>query len=252
MNMDEIWLITTLGLFVRCSAILIAAPLLSTSTPAQVRVMLAAVLALALGPAVQPHFGPIPQESSGLLMILFREVMTGLLIGACMNLAVMAAEAAGAFADLQLGLSSAQVFNPTSGGVATPLSRFKHMLAVTLLFASDGHHLIIQALVGSYRSPDLSLASLPHLAPHVVHLVGHSLLLAIQIAAPVAAIGLIIDLAAGLINKAVPQTMPFLLALPAKLALGFIALALGLPAVVAGMRIGVEVAFGSLGKMLGG
>ena len=83
-------------------------------------------------------------------------------------------------------------------------------------------------------------------------MLGQMMLLSIQIAAPVAAIGIVIDMAAGFVNKAVPQTQPFLLALPAKLSLGFLGLALALPAMTAGLRLATDYTFKALGQMLGG
>jgi flagellar biosynthetic protein FliR len=86
----------------------------------------------------------------------------------------------------------------------------------------------------------------------LVSFLGQVSLMSLQIAAPVAAVSVVIDAAAGLVNKAVPQTQPFLLALPAKLMVGIILLGLGLPAMVVATQAGVQFTFSHLSKMLGG
>lgn len=250
--MNTEWLVVFMCLFTRTSAMLMAAPLLGTSVPVQMRVLIGAVIAMALSPAIMTTSMAMPAHMGELVLMFVREALCGVLIGACMHLAVAAVEMAGSIADLQLGLMSAQVFSPTTGGVATPTARFKFMLAIVVLFSVDGHHLMLQALAKSYRLPSLGFHSFADAQPHLMELVGQIFALSIQIAAPVAAVGFLVDLSAGLINKAVPQTQPFLLAMPAKLAMGLAALSLGLPAAAFGANHAISISFGALSKMLGG
>lgn len=252
MSLSTEWLIVFLALFMRLSAMFLSAPVTSTAIPVNIRVLMCVALSCALTPVVRPHFAEIPETLPALILLGTREVLTGLLIGFCMKLLVSAAEMAGAFADLQMGLMSAQVMSSVTGTSATPASRLKMMLAIALFFASDAHHLMIQAVVRSYNVGGFSFSHLEAVQSGLLAMLAQMMLLSIQIAAPVAAIGIVIDMAAGFVNKAVPQTQPFLLALPAKLALGLLGLALGLPALTAGMRLATDYTFKALGQMLGG
>lgn len=252
MSLSSEWLIVFLALFIRLSAMFLSAPITSTAIPTNIRVLMCAALSCALTPVVQPMFREVPETLPALLVLGVREVLTGLLIGFCMRLIVSAAEMAGAFADLQMGLMSAQIMSSVTGSAGTPASRLKMMLAVALLFASDAHHLMIEAVVRSYNIGGISFGSLEPMQTGLLAMLGQMMLLSLQIAAPVAAIGIVIDMAAGFVNKAVPQTQPFLLALPAKLALGLLGLALGLPALTAGLRLATDYSFKALGQILGG
>jgi len=252
MELDSQWLIVFLALFIRVSAMLLAAPLTATAVPVNIRVLISAALAFALAPTVQPMFGSPPESVIELILLGMREALTGLLIGFCLKLAASAAEMAGGIADLQIGLMSAQIMSPVLGSAATPTSRLKMMLGLALLFASDAHHLMIQALVKSYNVGGLTLQGLEPAHTGLLSIFSQVMLLSLQIAAPVAAVGIVVDMAAGFVNKAVPQTQPFLLALPAKLALGLVALSLGLPALAAGMRHATDASFQALSQMLGG
>ncbi len=252
MALDSHWLIVFLALFTRVSAMLLAAPLTATAVPVNIRVLMAAALAFALAPTVQSGFGAPPDSVVELILLGMREALTGLLIGFCLKLAASAAEMAGGIADLQIGLMSAQIMSPVLGSAATPTSRLKMMLGLALLFASDAHHLMIRALVKSYDIGGLTLQGLESAHTGLLSIFSQVMLLSLQIAAPVAAVGIVVDMAAGFVNKAVPQTQPFLLALPAKLALGLVALSLGLPALAAGMRHATDASFQALSQMLGG
>ena len=116
----------------------------------------------------------------------------------------------------------------------------------------NGHHLMFQAFVHSYEMTGPSLDHLEVIRETLVSFMGKVMLLSLQIAAPVAAVSVVIDAAAGLVNKAVPQTQPFLLALPAKLMVGMFTLGLGLPALVVATQAGVDFTMAHMSKMLGG
>jgi flagellar biosynthesis protein FliR len=116
----------------------------------------------------------------------------------------------------------------------------------------NGHHFMFQAFVHSYEMVGPSLDRLGAMQTTIISFFGQVSLMALQIAAPVAAVSVVVDAAAGLVNKAVPQTQPFLLALPAKLMVGVFALGLGLPAMAVATRAGVDFTFSHMSKMLGG
>jgi len=77
-------------------------------------------------------------------------------------------------------------------------------------------------------------------------------LLALQMAAPVLGVSMVLDAALGMINKAVPQMQVIQVGMPAKIIIGMVALSVGLPAVVAGVNTGVETGLTSLLHIFGG
>jgi flagellar biosynthetic protein FliR len=251
-SLDLTFLFAFLAVFVRCTAMILVSPLYGNSVPVNVRVLSGAAISLAFVPVVQGSIGPSPTSVVELLLFVSREALFGVLIGACVNFLVMTVQAAGAFIDLQMGLASAQLFNPTMGGMATPIAQFKFMLGVVLVLLLNGHHLMFQALVQSYSLQGGGIPDSQAMLLGVVALLGQLMLLAIQIAAPVVAVTVVIDVAAGLVNKAVPQTVPFLLAMPAKSGLGMLALAIGLPGLVVLVQRGIEFTFSSLPQIMGG
>lgn len=242
--MDLAFLFSFGMVFIRCSAMLLSSPLFSSqSTPLQVRIFTTLAIAGALTTVVQPHLGQPPTDLYGLAAYALQEGVAGLLLGTFVSLAMQAAQIAGALMDTQLGLSLSQVLNPINGVPVTILSQFKYLLAVVVLLCVNGHHAMLQAFAASYSAmPTLSTASLSSVASGMTNMIGSVSLLAVQIAAPVLGVSIVIDAALGLISKAVPQMQVFLVGMPAKSALGLVAIGLTLPALASAVTTGVQLA----------
>lgn len=251
MKFDLIFVIAFVSAFTRVTAMLMVAPISAHAVPIQVRVLFGAVVASALTPLVYPMIGSVPNHIIDLAAIIIRDAFFGLLIGSCTQLAVSAFQAAGSLIDFQIGISSAQALNPMLGTAASPVAQLKTMLATVILLMVDGHHLMFQALASTYSLPAGGFEFGMPFVESIVSMVGRLLIISVQIAAPVSAVAVIIDIAAGVINKAVPQTQPFLIALPAKLGFGMVAVAVGLPILVAGVQKSLGVTFDALHHALG-
>ncbi|ARU41577.1 hypothetical protein CCB80_10675 [Armatimonadetes bacterium Uphvl-Ar1] len=253
MSLDTTFILGFIAIFIRCSAMMLASPLYGGATPVNIRVMAAAIISLSLTPVIGPTLEFNVSNLIELGMVMGREALFGLLIGMCMQFLLAAVQMAGAISDLQIGLGSAMLFNPQMGGQTSPLGQFKFWLGMVMLLAMNAHHTMFHAFVASFRlegSP-LGAGGMDFVTAGTL-LLGQLLVLSIQIAAPIVAVTVVIDVAAGLINRAVPQTQPFLLALPAKIGLGLLALSLALPAFVVALQRGVDITFTQLGRMLGG
>lgn len=251
MTLSAEFLITFLLVFVRASAMLLASPLFGGNVPAMLRAMTAAAIALATTPVAAGRT-PIPQDLYSLTIAVMHAALSGILIGLALHLVVYGAQMAGAFLDLSLGIGASQVLNPLTGGQVSILAQFKYMLVVVLLLSLNAHHLMIEAFAASLRMPGPAMEGLSGMMESVVSLVGHATLIAVHMAAPVAAVTLVIDVAAGVIGKSVPQMQVFFLTIPAKVLLGLLALSLGLPAMLSVASSAVERAFEIVGRMLGG
>ena len=252
MSLDSGLIVTFLSAFARCTAMVLSSPLFGTNVPVKVRVLFSLVLSMALVPVLREHVGDVPQEMVGLALMVGRDVVIGLIIGGMIQLLMAGIQMAGAFLDIQIGIGMAQIFSPVFGRPSSPISQFKFLLGLVILLLINGHHLMFRAFVHSYEMAGPSLMRLGEMQTTLISFIGQVSLMALQIAAPVAAVSVIIDVAAGLINKGVPQTQPFLLALPAKLMVGMLALAIGLPALVVATEAGVGFTFSHMSRMLGG
>ncbi len=252
MTLDSALIVSFVSAFARCSAMLLASPIFGGTVPVKVRVMFSLVVSFALVPVVREYHTTVPQDLMQLVLILGKDVVIGLVIGGMVQIFLSAFQMAGSFLDIHIGIGSAQLFNPMTGDTASPIGQLKFMLGLVLLLITNGHHLMFWAFVKSYGMAGPGIDTIGLLQSNLLLFLGQMSMMALQIAAPVAAIAVVIDAAAGLVNKAVPQTQPFLLALPAKLGVGLIVLAVGLPALVVATQSGVDMTFSTVSKMLGG
>jgi len=196
--------------------------------PAQVRVLLALSLAAVLAPAVGAEVSlsdPLP-----FMGLCLAELAIGLALGFVAATLLEAMRFAGELLDLHIGLRAAQLFDPSSGVSSGLLSTTYHLLAVVLFVAINGHHWLLRGLAASFGLVPVGAAALPvALGSLVDHLGATIFVMALRVAAPVMAALLLADLAFGLVARAVPQINVFLVGIPAKLALGLIVAALGVP-----------------------
>jgi len=238
--------------FVRCSAMFLSAPIFSGSNvPLLIRILAAVLVSAALTAVVKAGLPAVPSDMYAFVSLVANEVLAGLLIGVFIQIVMLAAQMAGSFMDLQVGLSMSHVLNPSNGQSSTVLSQFKYMLAMIVFLAVNGHHVMLGAFVRSFQiMPTVTGGTLAAVQQSQVALVANLSLIALQIATPVLAVSILVDAALGIMNKAVPQMHIFIVGMPAKVAMGLLAVSVALPATAAAVLGGIEYATDSLFRVM--
>jgi flagellar biosynthetic protein FliR len=141
--------------------------------------------------------------------------------------------------DLLGGFSMASAFDPLSGASTSVFGRFYNLLAVTLLFASQGHQLILHGFARSYRSLPLEgTLSLETLQALLTSGLTEMFLATLQIAGPLIAVLFLADVGLGLLNRVAPALNAFSIGFPVKIliTIGLVGIALAaMPGVVGGI-----------------
>jgi flagellar biosynthetic protein FliR len=246
-------LIALLLVIVRVSAWLaVAPPFNSRAVPTVVKVALAVALALPVGPRLAAQ-APDPQVFP-LVRAIFFQVVVGLVFGFLTQLLLSAAQAAGELIDLASGFTLASLYDPLSNTTSSMFGRVHQLVAVTLLFALNGHLLLVRGLLTSFEVLPLHPVGVAQLAGMVSSNIGRFFVAALEIAAPILAVLFLAELALGLVSRAVPTLNVFSMSFPLKilltLSLAGVAVAL-LPGAVTALldRILHEVA--GAGRVLG-
>jgi flagellar biosynthesis protein FliR len=215
------WLVSFLWPFVRILALVSTAPVLSdAAVPRQVKVMLAALLAIVIAPVLGPA-AATPIVSAAGLWILAQQILIGVAMGFSMRMVFAAVQAAGEYVGLQMGLSFASFYDPTSGGATVVIARLLNMLAMLIFLAVDGHLLVIQALAASFEA--LPIAPTPLAAAGwgaLVASAGDIFSGGLLLALPLVTALLILNLAMGILNRAAPQFSIFAVGFPLTLLAG--------------------------------
>ena len=96
---------------------------------------------------------------------------------------------------------------------------------VTLIFATDLHHLVIAALHDSYTifAPG-EMPIVGDVAQHITRIISASFRIGIQLSAPFLVFGLLFNLGLGVLSRLMPQMQVFFIGLPLSILLGFLLL----------------------------
>ena len=190
--------------------------------PGRVKLMIALLITLAVAPIVRPVLPLLPDSILDLAFVVGSEVLIGLALGALVRMVMGTLQVAGTVIAFQSGLAYAQGFDPTQGVQSALLGTFLSILAVTMIFATDLHHLMIAGIIDSYSV--YMPGQLPPMADFMelaIDTVRQTFLLAIQLAAPFLVVGLTIYMGIGILSRLMPQVQIFFIAMPINIMVGF-------------------------------
>lgn len=225
---DEVWAAALI--FARLGAILLLLPGIGESyVPPRIRLSLALVITLALWPVLTAYLPPLPATLGATVGWIIREVLVGLAIGAVLRAFMTALATAGEVVSLQTTLSFAQTANPLQAQPGSTIAAFLTVMGVTLIFATDTHHLFFAGLVGSYQliAPVQPLIA-DDFTTLAVKTLGDSFLLGVQLAGPILVFALVLNIGSGLIGRIMPQFQVFFATAPISVLGGLAIFALSL------------------------
>lgn len=204
---------------VRAAAwLVIAPPFNNRSIPASAKSLLAVALALPVTGAAVGHV-PDPQLPA-LLGAIAVQVMIGACLGFATYLLFTAVQAAGDLIDLFGGFSLSQAFDPMSMSQNSVFGRLHQLLAIVLLFAVDGHLLVMRGFMTTYDVLPLDAGlSFPTTMSVLSSSLGTFFVAALQIAAPLVGVVFLADVGLGLLNRVSPSLNAFSLGFPLKIML---------------------------------
>jgi len=214
--------------FVRILAWLSFDPLMGNrAVPMRVRVALAMVLAMVVTP-ILPIDTPLRLASGDGVMILLQQIAIGAALGFSLRIVFSAIEFAGQLMGLQMGLSFATLFDPVNGAQTQVIAQFLVLTTALILFAFNGHHLVITALVQSFQEIPIGSTLSAGGFAMLAHWGGTLFAVGLHISLPVIAALLVTNLTIGMMSRASPQLNIFAIGFPLTLGVGFLVLYLAL------------------------
>jgi flagellar biosynthetic protein FliR len=215
--------------FARVGVMLMLIPALGEqSISARMRLSFALAFTLVLYPLLAAGLPAFPNDIAGVVALLFHELAVGFILGGLTRIIIMSAQVAGAVIAFQTGLSVAQSADPTQGGIqGVMIGSFLSFLGITLIFATDLHHLALAAVYDSYAvfSPTDPLM-FDDAAQMAIRVVSGAFIVGIQMSAPFIVFGLVFYLGAGILARLMPQLQVFFILMPANIGLGLILFAM--------------------------
>jgi flagellar biosynthesis protein FliR len=195
--------------------VLVSPPFNTKAIPGRVKGITAIALAIPLTEAMSASD---PDLTSALLPLqLIVQMFMGLTLGYLVLTAVATIQSVGSLLDLVGGFQMSMAFDPLQMAQTAVMGRLYQLLAVTLLFAGNGHLMILQGLSRSAQVMPVPDMSWEVLGRAVTSSAAGVLIGAVEIAAPVLAAILIVDVTLGLLTRAAPALNAFIFGFPLKI-----------------------------------
>ncbi len=216
---------------IRIGAILFALPLWSGSLPVAWKLSAAVWLSVLFSFVVPVEILPGLLDLKGIVIGGMQEFLTGLLLGFLMRLFLAAVTLAGQLAGFQMGLAIANVIDPTTSDRYTIVAQFMNLLALFVFLEMDGHLMAVDLLAKSFEWLPPFSASVSGEVLHDLVLSGGKEMfdLALRIGWPVSLALLLVYLAMALLVRVAPQMNMLMVGFPITIAVGLIAILLGVP-----------------------
>ena len=212
--------------FARIGAMVMLLPGLGESNiPVRIKLSIALLLTLIILPLHRDAHHVDMQSLTALLVLMLHEIVIGIVLGATARVTLSALQVAGAVIAQQMGLGFVTAVDPTQGQQGVLVGNFLTMLGVTLLFATDTHHLVLSALNESYNifSPGEIVGS-GDVAALATRAFAAAFKIGLQLSAPFLVFGLVFNVALGVLARLMPQMQVYFVAVPLSIMIGFLIL----------------------------
>jgi len=238
----------------RTASVLFFSPIYNqTSIPLIVKIGLALVITFAVFPTIDNTQQTLPDNLTSFLLLIFKEVAVGFLIGYVATLAFGAFVMAGELVSSDMGLSMAEMVDPLFEDQVSPISQILQLLGLVLFLSINGHHWLINALVFSYKTvPVTGFIETGFTISKVVQMFGGLFISAIKVAAPVMIIMALIVVVSGFLARSMPQLNIFLVIFPLKIIAGFLILAMIFPFITRSMEYLLNLLRKDIFSLVGG
>lgn len=206
-------------IFARVGAVVTSLPGLSAVfVSVRIRLLLALAMSLLLLPLLSGELPSLPASPVALVMAVGSEIIVGLFLGLLPRILVAALHMAGTFTALSMSLANAMVQDPVAESQTSTVAGFFGIFGLVLIFVTDLHHLMLEAIVNSYILFPAG-APLPagDFAQAVTRTLGDSMILGLQLAAPFMLVGFVYNLGLGLLGRLMPQLPVFFFGLPVQI-----------------------------------
>jgi len=193
----------------RLSTLLMSLPAIGVGVPVKVRALLALVLTLLMVPTVASiESAPAPQAAHliDLAIMVAREAVVGLLIGATVQILVTGVQTAGEIMSGTGGLQLGDAVDPSTRSAMPTLAQLVGLLVVATMIVIGGHRFILSSLIDSFIAlPAGDVRFHDSMMELVIVQLTSSLAAGVRVAAPVIVAMLLSNLITGLISRTLPQ-----------------------------------------------
>ncbi|MCA2958880.1 MAG: flagellar biosynthetic protein FliR [Silvanigrellales bacterium] len=249
LNLDpKVWPIAAMA-FLRVLTVFLFLPVFGdNAVPTRLRLVFAIMFTFFLWPVFSDArfaTGIDIWSPFSLALATVREVFFGFATGFAGKLLIHASSISSNLVGVNMGFQAASLFSPATGEQESSFATFKGWLVLMCLLAMNVHHIFLTALVDSFHSVPLGgPAQDGAVAQAALQVVHASFLLGLRLAAPLLVVQLLVTLALGLLNRALPQLNALVMQFPLSFAVSMVVLFFSATAfvrVVGGAGLGLGI-----------
>ncbi len=168
-----------------------------------------------------------------LLISMIREFAVGYAIGFIMQLFLAIFHIGGELTDLQLGISMAQMYDPSSNSQISITGNILTLMYTLLFFITNSHLSLLAIASRSYHVIPVGLGGVSgKIGVFIIELFGYILVYAVQLALPVIITEILTEVAVGILMRVVPNINVFIVNLQLKILVGLVVLMTIIPVLV--------------------
>jgi flagellar biosynthesis protein FliR len=249
-QIDQLQILAFTLVFFRCLGFFLSWPIFSSANmPNQLKVLLSLLMTFICFSLIKVGDYPRIEHYQALIGLAGKELLVGFAMGFLCTLIFQAVAVAGELVSMGMGLSAAQIFNPTLGVQQSSVNQLYFFLAAFLFLGIRGHHYFITGLAQSFELIPLSV-----IVPRMNEMAEFSLLgqkilqVGLLLSAPVLVSILLVNVSLGIVGRAVPQINVLITSLPVNALMGLSVLIIMLPFFIDALKTEIvsfaEVMFG--------
>lgn len=217
----------------RIGAMVMAAPVFSgRNVPVRARLILVLAITALVAPLL-PAAPVVDALSPVGVLIIIQQILIGVVIGFVLQLVFAAVVIAGQIIAMQLGLGFSVMIDPQNGNQTPVISQFYLIMVILVYLAVNGHLVLIQMLVDSFKTIPVGTQGLaPQSLWQVIAWSSQIFAGGLAVVLPAVASVLVVNFAFGIMTRAAPQLNIFAIGFPITMMLGFALMLITLPSVI--------------------
>ncbi|HEY9078927.1 flagellar biosynthetic protein FliR [Magnetovibrio sp.] len=192
----------------------------SQQVPMTARLVFALLVSLLVTPILLPIIPTEPAAPSVLVLLLISEVLIGAFLGTIPRIFLGSLQTAGTILAMVSSMANSFIQDPISEQQSAVLSTFISTVAITLVFVTDTHHLMLMAVVDSYNLfVPAEGVQVGDMTDYIAHRVADSFRIGVQISSPLVVSGVAYYLVLGIMGRLMPQLPVFFFGMPIQIAM---------------------------------
>ncbi len=228
------WVANFALILIRMSGLFLLSPIWGrANVPRTLKICLSVVLTMILVNFYPPPAEPPWHTLAGYALLCTGELMVGMTLGFLTTMFFGIVFTAGQVIDMQTGFGMVQIYD-VQQNIQIPIAGNLLNLTILLCFLMTGGHMkLIEILFATFERLPLGQVTIDTRLPLVMlEAFIRAFVMAVQVAMPVVASGLLAEISLGVIVRTAPQMNVFVIGIPIKTIIGLLMLALIIPVFV--------------------